>query len=133
MLIGKDSPLLLVGVDDTAGRNFDGPAYYDEDKVLPSRDPAPGAKRQTVIFLKHQPRILLESLGRFDLQISGHTHGGQIFPFLLVTKFVYGYYRGLYDLGQGSRLYVCKGAGTWGPPIRLFAQPEVTLIILTTE
>ena len=85
------------------------------------------------MLLKHKPLIRQQSLGRFDLQLSGHTHGGQISPFNLITKAIFGRYRGLYDLGQGSKLYVCKGAGTWGPPIRLFAQPEVTVIILTTK
>jgi predicted MPP superfamily phosphohydrolase len=130
--IGKE--LLIVGVDDTAGFHFHGPVFSDEDKVLPPLKPgAPDESRPVVLFLKHQPRVLDTSLGRFDLQLSGHTHGGQIFPFNLIIREIYGRYRGLYDLGQGSKLYVCKGAGTWGPPIRLFAQPEVALIVLTTK
>ena len=130
--IGKE--LLIAGVDDKAGLHFDGPVFSDEDKVLPPASArTPDAPGPVVVLLKHQPRIDEESLGRFDLQLSGHTHGGQIFPFSLITRAVYGRYRGLYDLGQGSKLYVCKGAGTWGPPIRFFAQPEVAVIILTTK
>ena len=130
--IGKE--LLIAGVDDAGEHAFDGPSFSDEDKVLPpasrGTSDVPGP---VVVLLKHKPLIREKSLGRFDLQLSGHTHGGQIFPFNLVIQAVFGRYRGLYDLGQGSKLYVSKGAGTWGPPLRLFAQPEVTVIILTTK
>jgi predicted MPP superfamily phosphohydrolase len=130
--IGKE--LLIAGVDDAGPHPFDGPDFSDEDKVLPPASPGiSDAPRPVVVLLKHKPLIRQQSLGRFDLQLSGHTHGGQISPFNLITKAIFGRYRGLYDLGQGSKLYVCKGAGTWGPPIRLFAQPEVTVIILTTK
>lgn len=130
--IGKE--LLIAGVDDAGEHPFDGPSFSDEDKVLPpAAAGTPGDPRPVVVLLKHKPRIDEASLGRFDLQLSGHTHGGQIFPFSLITRAVYGRYRGLYDLEKGSKLYVSKGAGTWGPPIRLFAQPEVTVIILTTK
>jgi predicted MPP superfamily phosphohydrolase len=130
--IGKE--LLIAGVDDAGEHPFDGPSFSDEEKVLPPASAeTPDAPRPVVVLLKHKPIIRQRSLGRFDLQLSGHTHGGQIFPFSLITKTVFGRYRGMYDLGQGSKLYVSKGAGTWGPPLRLFAQPEVTVIILTTK
>jgi predicted MPP superfamily phosphohydrolase len=67
------------------------------------------------------------SFGKFDLQMSGHTHGGQIFPFSAVTGLIYKYARGLYDLPKGSKIYVSRGSGTWGPPLRLGARPEVTI------
>jgi hypothetical protein len=62
--------------------------------------------------------------------LSGHTHKGQIYPFQHIVKLVYPYLAGLYDLGQGSALYVNRGTATWGPPIRVFSPPEVTVIDL---
>jgi predicted MPP superfamily phosphohydrolase len=96
-------------------------------------DPLPGgeeANRPFVLLLKHRPAVRDDSLGRFDLQLSGHTHGGQIFPFNLFVGMVYRYDRGFFDLPKGSQLYVSRGTGTWGPPMRLGSPPEVTLITL---
>ena len=72
-----------------------------------------------------------ESLGQYDLQLSGHTHKGQIFPFTLVTRLWFARQDGLYRLEGGSLLYVSRGTGTWGPPMRFLAPPEVTLITVT--
>jgi hypothetical protein len=119
--------LMLVGVDDS-GTHFDHQGMSDENAVLPPRE-----HRPVTLLLKHQPVVRPESLGRFDLQLSGHTHGGQVFPFGLLTARIYPLGFGWHDLGEGSKLYVSNGAGTWGPPIRLFAPPEVTLITLTTR
>jgi predicted MPP superfamily phosphohydrolase len=69
-------------------------------------------------------------LGRFDLQLSGHAHRGQIFPFNLLTGLHYPQQDGLYALAQGAWLYASRGTGTWGPPMRLFAPPEITLFII---
>jgi uncharacterized protein len=79
-----------------------------------------------VLLLKHQPYV--DEREKFNLQISGHTHGGQIFPFELVTRFFFPYNYGYYELGKNKLLYVSRGAGTWGPPVRLFAPPEITVI-----
>jgi hypothetical protein len=59
-------------------------------------------------------------------------HGGQIFPFVYLTRLTYGVHTGLTKLADGRRLYVSRGAGTWGPPIRLLAAPEITLITITS-
>jgi hypothetical protein len=83
-----------------------------------------------VLFLKHTPVARPETLGLFDLQLSGHTHRGQIFPFGLVTGIIYPMQAGLYSLDRGSRLYTSRGSGTWGPPMRVGAPPEVTIIEL---
>jgi predicted MPP superfamily phosphohydrolase len=120
--------LLLVGIDDTAGSYIDGPSLSNEDAVLPTAQPRP-----VTLLLKHQPRVRPGSLGRFDLQISGHTHGGQLFPFWILTSSVYQYWRGFHELDKGSSLSVSNGGGTWGPPIRLLAPPDVTVITLTTK
>lgn len=79
-----------------------------------------------VLLLKHQPYV--NEREKFDLQISGHTHGGQIFPFGLVTRFFFPHNYGYYELGKNRLLYVSRGTGTWGPPVRLFAPPEITVI-----
>jgi predicted MPP superfamily phosphohydrolase len=79
-----------------------------------------------VLLLKHQPYV--NEREKFNLQISGHTHGGQIFPFGLVTHFFFSHNYGYYELGKNRLLYVSRGTGTWGPPVRLFAPPEITVI-----
>jgi predicted MPP superfamily phosphohydrolase len=117
--------LRIAGVDDPAGRYAGGPDLTDEQAVLPAEKTAP------TILLKHQPAVRESSLGRFDLQLSGHTHGGQILPWHVVTRLVYRHYRGWYDLPGGAVLYATTGSGTWGPPVRLLARPEVALFTLT--
>lgn len=83
------------------------------------------------LYLKHRPPF--DSRGddvAFDLQLSGHTHGGQLFPFRYVTLGYYPKLRGLYTLPTGKLLYVNSGAGTWGPPMRFLTPPEITVIDL---
>jgi predicted MPP superfamily phosphohydrolase len=82
------------------------------------------------VLLKHQPVLDPESIGLFDLQLSGHVHGGQIFPFGVLTWLVYRTPLGLSSSGDGSRLFVSRGAGTWGPPMRVLAPPEITVFEL---
>jgi predicted MPP superfamily phosphohydrolase len=84
-----------------------------------------------IVLLKHQP--LVDDAIPFDLQLSGHLHGGQIFPFGLFSRLFYGVRAGLVRLAHGRQLYINRGAGTWGPPIRLFAPPEITLITIESE
>jgi predicted MPP superfamily phosphohydrolase len=74
-----------------------------------------------------------EAEGLYDLQLSGHTHKGQIFPFGLLTRLVYYKDAGYARLPKGSQIYVSRGTGTWGPPIRILAPPEVTVIDLVPE
>ncbi|MBO4519753.1 MAG: metallophosphoesterase [Alphaproteobacteria bacterium] len=82
------------------------------------------------VFLSHSPRFI-RRLNRdlTDLQISGHTHGGQIFPFHFFVKRFNDFVAGLYDV-DGMKLYVSRGAGGWGPPMRLFAPSEIAVITL---
>ncbi len=82
------------------------------------------------LVLKHRPTVEAASLGRFDLQLSGHTHRGQVYPFNYVTGAIYPMQEGLYHLAAGSALYTSRGTGTWGPPMRIAAPPEVTIIEL---
>jgi predicted MPP superfamily phosphohydrolase len=81
-----------------------------------------------VLLLKHQPFV--DDGENFNLQLSGHTHGGQIFPFMLVTRLFFPKNYGYFELGKNKSLYVSRGAGTWGPPVRVFAPPEITVIDL---
>ena len=82
------------------------------------------------LLLKHRSDIEQKSLGLFDLQLSGHTHRGQFFPFGFLTKIIYnGYDYGLHN-DNGFQIYITSGAGTWGPPIRIGAPPEIVVIRL---
>jgi hypothetical protein len=92
-----------------------------------------GETGRVTILLKHRPWVEAAATDRFTLQLSGHTHRGQIFPFNLLTGFAYPMQDGLYQLGEASWLYSSRGTGTWGPPMRLFAAPELTLIELTAD
>jgi len=121
-------PVRIAGVDDPAGSQGSEPCVLYEATALASADDA-----RPVILLKHQPRINPASAGRFDLQLSGHTHGGQIFPFNLIVCAFYPVRPGLQRLSPASYFYLSRGTGTWGPPMRLFAPPEVTLILLEPE
>jgi predicted MPP superfamily phosphohydrolase len=121
-----DGRLRLCGVDDPAGRFLGGASLVNEDKALPRADRA-----EFTALLKHRPEVRAESAARFDLQISGHTHGGQVFPFTELERLEYGDRRsGFFQLAGGAFLYISRGAGVWGPPLRVFAPPEVALFIL---
>ena len=119
----------IAGVDDPAAGYFKLAATAAEKDIL-SHLPA----GIFTLLLKHRPVISKESLGLFDLQLSGHAHKGQIFPFSLFTRlYYYPIDAGLLELANGSHLYVSRGAGTWGPPIRFLSPPEVTVIDLTRD
>jgi predicted MPP superfamily phosphohydrolase len=115
----------IVGVDDPARGPY-GPGNTVSEKDLLSNLP----RDKFTLLLKHRPRVEEEALGRFDLQLSGHTHKGQIFPFSLITNLTYQTHAGLAELKDNSMLYVSRGSGTWGPPMRFLAAPEVTVIDL---
>lgn len=118
--------LWLAGVDDPVGSFFTQWPPFTDERALAEARPADGF----VILLKHQPLVSAEAGAWFDLQLSGHTHGGQLFPFEWLLKPIYPYRRGLHEVAPGRWLYVNRGAGTWGPPLRLFARPEITLFVL---
>ncbi|MBZ7957701.1 metallophosphoesterase [Campylobacter molothri] len=83
------------------------------------------------ILLTHQPKTaLLYDLSDFDLILSGHTHGGQIFPFMFLVKLQQGFVYGLYSLSEKTKLYVSSGAGFWGPSLRVFAPSEIVILNL---
>jgi len=118
--------IVLLGLDDTLGASSQA-----ADGSRSGAAPALTTASDFVVLLKHQP--VVDPAPRFDLQLSGHTHGGQIFPFGGLTWLRYRVHDGLTELADGSRLYVNRGAGTWGPPIRLFSAPEITLISIRSS
>jgi len=82
------------------------------------------------ILLAHQPKFIEELKGyKPDLILSGHTHGGQIWPFDHLVKLQQPYVKGLHKLSNGSTIYVNSGIGFWGPPMRLSSQAEIAYII----
>ncbi len=117
--------LTIAGVDDPAVARYGGSSAVEEQHVLSC--PSVGT---FTILLKHRPEMAPTSLGRFDLQLSGHVHKGQLFPFNLVTYMFYPVRAGLNCFAHDSALYVSRGTGTWGPPMRFLAPPEVTVIEL---
>jgi len=121
LLINND--LLIAGVDDLQIQKVNHSQNLQEDKLFHSEN-----KGKFVLLLKHRPFVEKNSIGLFDLQLSGHVHKGQIFPFSLLTKFYYSVHAGFKKLADSSYLYVSRGSGTWGPPIRFLSKPEVTII-----
>lgn len=123
-----DQTFNLAGVNDKAGGYFG---------MVPSQNAATllaglPTDRFT-IFLRHRPVIEEETAGLFDLQLSGHTHNGQIFPFNLITRLSFPIWSGLTPLDNGANIYVSRGTGTWGPMIRFLAPPEVTLFEIVPQ
>lgn len=113
----------IAGVDDPTGVLLKLEKPGSEKAVLSRL-----GRDKFTLLLKHRPVIDRETLGLFDLQLSGHTHKGQIFPFTYVSALSYPMNSGRFDLPSGATLYVSRGTGTWGPPIRFLAPPEVTVI-----
>lgn len=86
--------------------------------------------RNLTILLKHRPVVTPGNDGIADLQVSGHVHKGQIFPFNYLVQLEYRIPCGTTHLGDGRHVHVSRGTGTWGPPMRFLAPPEVTVIDL---
>ncbi|WP_405408704.1 metallophosphoesterase [Streptomyces decoyicus] len=115
----------LAGVNDVTGQTeHAGPDY---DLALGGRDPS-----RAVVLMAHQP-VTIHDTVRFgvDLQLSGHTHGGQMWPFTYVAAATNPTIAGLERYGD-TQLYVTRGAGAWGPPVRLGAPPDVTVVELAS-
>jgi predicted MPP superfamily phosphohydrolase len=113
----------LAGVNDITGGQYQhGP---DFDRTLGGRDTA-----KPVVLLAHQPVQAREAAKRgVDLQLSGHTHGGQIQPFGAIVRLSQPVLSGLGTV-DGTKVYVTNGAGFWGPPVRVGAPPQVSVITL---
>ncbi|OGW39287.1 MAG: hypothetical protein A2Y97_08590 [Nitrospirae bacterium RBG_13_39_12] len=118
----------IAGVDDPQVKTYGNFRDIPEKELLSG---LPGGK--FTLLLKHRPLVDKNAIGLFDLQISGHIHKGQIFPFSLITGLYYPTQAGFANLPKGSCLYISRGSGTWGPPIRFLSPPEVTVIELVRE
>lgn len=115
----------LAGVDDATAHQFGNGHGMDVKRALEGRDPA-----RALVLLAHQPKAIVDAaLHGADLQLSGHTHGGQIFPWNVVVKLDQPYVAGLH-VHEGTTIYVSCGTGYWGPPMRLGAPAEITRIEL---
>ncbi len=115
----------LAGVDDRIAHLFGGDHGEDLERALAGRD-----RRRPVVLLAHNPSTFDGAAeSGVDLQLSGHTHGGQIWPFVYLVRLITPYVAGMYRRGR-SVLYVSRGTGFWGPPMRLFKPAEITEIRL---
>ncbi len=115
----------LAGVDDWSARGFPGHGP-DLPRALAGRDRA-----RELVLLAHQPRAIHEAAAHgVGLQLSGHTHGGQIWPWNLAVRLQQPYVAGLARVDNDTQLYVSCGTGYWGPPMRLGAPAEITRIKL---
>jgi predicted MPP superfamily phosphohydrolase len=119
----------LVGVDDWGARQFPGEGP-DLPKALAGRDP-----NKVAILMAHQPAAVHEAAEHgIDLQLSGHTHGGQIWPFTYLVYLQQPYVEGLHrHRDSGTQIYVSPGTGFWGPPMRLGTSAEITHITLRSK
>jgi predicted MPP superfamily phosphohydrolase len=117
--------LQILGIDDLTGSRRMGQGTPDFDRLVSSLD-----HQKPSILLYHQP-IMFEKIAScgIGLQLSGHTHGGQLFPVIYISKMIYPRTPGLHKIGD-IYLYVSWGIGTWGPPMRFKAPPELVFIRL---
>ncbi len=124
--LGRDGQTFhLAGIHDFHAARFDAGHRADLPRALAGRD-----ERQALVLLAHQPKAVHEAVQHgVDLQISGHTHGGQLWPFGWLVRLQQPVVAGLAKFGE-TLIYVSCGTGYWGPPMRLNAPAEVTQICL---
>lgn len=118
-----DDAVRIAGVDDPAGARFGRTGGPSEAALLGNRPDG-----RFTVLLKHRPQLDPSTGGKFDLQLSGHTHNGQIFPFRLLTRLAFPLLAGNHPVAGGGILHVSRGTGTWGPPMRFLAPPEITVV-----
>ena len=122
----SDSSFDLAGIDDRSAHRYGGLAPEAAlARALEGRD-----SRRELVLLAHQPRSLLDAVPfGIGLQISWHTHGGQIWPFGLLVRLQQRFFPGLHRYGD-AQIYVSRGTGYWGPPMRLAEPSEITHLTL---
>ena len=122
----KGASFDLVGVDDWSGGRRRNKKGYDLELALAGRD-----SDRAAVLLAHQPANFKVAAERgVDLQISGHTHGGQLVPMTMLIGLAWEHSAGLYAHGD-SNIYVSRGCGFWGPPMRVGSPPELVKLVLT--
>lgn len=126
-----DGLINIAGMDDIEGsrsNNGKDSATESEREILSKLPPG-----IFTLLLKHKPYVTQSSLGLFDLQLSGHTHKGQIFPINLAVRLFLYPHSSYKKLSKGSAINVSGGVGTAGPPVRLFSPPEIIFIDVVSE
>jgi predicted MPP superfamily phosphohydrolase len=115
----------LAGINDLAGEpEHQGPDYA---RALGGRDTT-----RAVVLMAHQPVTIHDTVRHgVDLQLSGHTHGGQMWPVTYIAEATNPTNAGLARYGD-TQLYVTRGAGAWGPPVRVGAPPDITIVELAS-
>ncbi|WP_405696716.1 metallophosphoesterase [Streptomyces sp. NBC_01185] len=119
--------LVVAGVDDVTAESSGLAGHRAHlDGALQGADP-----ELPVLLLAHQPTFVDRAAAQgVDLQLSGHTHGGQIWPFHYLVRLDQPALAGLSHHGARTLLYTSRGTGFWGPPFRVFAPSEITLLVL---
>jgi uncharacterized protein len=126
ILIGDETKGFdLIGINDISGQRL-GIFPYDVNQAYQNTNP-----ERACIVLAHQPKAI-ETVEdqRCDLMLSGHTHGGQIFPFGFLVMMAQPYLAGLHQHTTDKQIFVSRGAGYWGPPLRVLAPSEISRIII---
>ncbi|KUL27396.1 metallophosphoesterase [Actinoplanes awajinensis subsp. mycoplanecinus] len=124
-----DDSLVVAGVDDRTAAGSGVPGHHmDHEAALAGADPA-----LPVLLLAHQPQQVTGAVAHgIDLQLSGHTHGGQMWPFHYLVRTDQPVLQGLSRHSERTQMYTSRGTGFWGPPFRIFAPSEITLLTLRT-
>lgn len=118
--------MLLAGVTDYRAHR-----HIPEHQSSPAKAMAGAPAFDVSVLLAHQPKSIDAAADAgFDLQISGHTHGGQYYPWNFMAQLANPYVEGLHKHKDKTWIYVSPGTGFWGPPIRLGTRPEITVIRL---
>jgi predicted MPP superfamily phosphohydrolase len=119
--------LIIAGVDDRTAAGSGVPGHHaDHEAALAGTDPD-----LPVLLLAHQPRQVAGAAAHgVDLQLSGHTHGGQMWPFHYLVRTDQPVLQGMSRHGERTQMYTSRGTGFWGPPFRIFAPSEITLLTL---
>jgi predicted MPP superfamily phosphohydrolase len=122
-----DDKLIVAGVDDRTAAGSGVPGHHeDHEAALAGADP-----KLPILLLAHQPEMIRGAVAHgVDLQLSGHTHGGQMWPFHYLVRLDQPVLQGLSRHGERTQLYTSRGTGFWGPPFRIFAPSEITLLTL---
>lgn len=118
-------PINIVGINDPQVARFADGKQPNVPALLQELDP-----NKFTLLLKHQPIFQDGEIGLFDLQVSGHTHGGQIWPGRYIVRKIFGFKQRLTSLQDEkgkSLLYLMNGTGYWGPPMRFLSQPDIII------
>ena len=124
-IIVNDATIMITGIPDRGGGHFSSFHKTDMKKALGGMNSS-----DLKILLAHQPGDVEHATKYgFDLQLSGHTHGGQYFPFSLLVQMAHPFLKGLHKR-ENTWIYINQGTGYWGPPLRIGTEPEITEIVL---